>query len=164
MRSLLRCTFVALVFFATTGNLRAAAPPAGLDLLEVRRMLRKLDADSFHTRQKADDALRAMGKGVVPLLTAERERTSSLEVRSRLSRMIHDLTIDERIPSLVQMLDHANPQFGAQAEFALRQAGASVVPLLQKELRDLQGHTEPNVATRRKRLEKIIAELSMPRR
>jgi hypothetical protein len=114
----------------------------------------RLDAESFHTRQKADDTLRGMGKALLPKLREERTRTASLEVRYRLDRMIHDLTIDERIPGLVQMLIHDNPQYGAQAEFTLRQAGSCVVPLLKKELKPtLDGQ-------RRKRIEKIIAELS----
>jgi hypothetical protein len=56
------------------------------------------------------------------------------------------------------MLGHENAQFGAQAEYALREAGACVVPLLRKEL------TPTLDKQRRKRIEKIIAELSGPGR
>jgi hypothetical protein len=158
MPSLLRGASVAFVLLAGVLRLHAAAPPGDVNPFRVRVLLRKLDADSFHTRQKADETLRGMGPRVVPLLQAELERTSSPEVRFRLSEMVQDLTIGERIPALVRMLGHDNPQFGAQAEHALRQAGASVVPLLRKELRPTLD------ANRRKRLEKIIAELSAPRR
>jgi hypothetical protein len=154
MPSRLRCAIVVLVVFGVLAPLRAAAPPSGPDAARVRVLLHRLDADSFHTRQKADEALRAMGKGALPLLKAERERTSSLEVRYRLDRMVYDLTIDERIPGLVQLLGHQNPAMSNQAALALRQAGAGAAPLLRKELRpELQ-------AAHRQRLEKIIAELS----
>jgi HEAT repeat protein len=152
MKSLLRCALVVVALGIT-----AAAPPADCTA-RVKVLLRKLDADSFHTRQKADARLRAMGKVVVPLLRAELLRTTSLEVRHRVARIVEHLTFDERIPGLVEMLGHSNAQFGAQAEYALLQAGPSVVPLLRKELR-------PTLDTaRRQRLEKIIAELSLPDR
>jgi hypothetical protein len=153
-----RLCAVLLVILVHVAAVRAAAPPAGLDSARVKVLLHRLDAESFHTRQKADDTLRAMGKAVLPLLREERSRTASLEVRYRLDRMIHDLTIDERIPGLIQMLGHNNPQFGAQAEYALRQAGVCVVPLLKKEL------TPSLDGQRRKRIEKIIAELTGPGR
>ena len=157
MSFLLRCAFVVVVVLGATPTSPAAAPPVSLspvDAPRVKALLHKLDADSFHTRQKADDALRSLGKVVLPLLNEELERTTSLEVRCRLRRMVHDLTIDERIPGLVKMLGHDNASFGEQAEYALREAGPAVVPLLRKELRPTLD------AGRRKRLEKIIAELS----
>jgi hypothetical protein len=151
MQSRWICALLALLL---AGNLPAAAPPASVDSARVKVLLHKLDADRFDTRQRADETLRSMGKAVLPLLQDELKRTSSLEVRFRLDRMVHDLTIDERIGGLVQMLGHANEQFGQQAEYALRQAGPAVVPLLKKEL-------QPTLdSARRKRLEKIIAELS----
>jgi hypothetical protein len=154
MQSFLRCTFIVFGILGSITALHAAAPPAALNAARVKALLHKLDADSFHTRQQADESLRALGKAVLPLLREERSRTTSLEVRFRLDRMVHDLTIDERIPDLVRMLGHENTQFCEQAEYALRQAGASVVPLLQKELKpSLDIH-------RRKKIEKIIAELS----
>jgi hypothetical protein len=153
MQSRLCCTAFLVIFVPIAGP-RAAAPPVGVDGARVKVLLHRLDADSFHTRQKADDTLRAMGKVVLPMLREERGRTASLEARYRLDRMIHDLTIDERIPGLVHMLGNDNPQNFAQAEYALRQAGACVVPLLRKELKPtLDGQ-------KRKRIEKIIAELS----
>ncbi len=156
MPSRLCCTAVVLFPFIAVSLTHAAAPPAAVNTARVKVLLHRLDAESFHTRQRADDALRAMGKAVLPLLRQELGRTSSLEVRHRLNAMIYDLTIDERIPSLVEMLGHQNAQFGAQAEYALRQAGSCVVPLLKKEL------TPTLDSQRRKRIEKIIAELSAP--
>jgi hypothetical protein len=124
----------------------------------VRVLLRKLDADSFYTRQSADEALRAMGKPVLPLLRAERERTTSLEVRDRLDRMVRDLTFDEQVARLVRLLGHADPRYRDLAERTLRQSGSSVLPLLRKELRlglDAQC---------RARLERIITDLTGPPR
>jgi hypothetical protein len=155
MQSRLCCTAVVFAILVSITGVRAAAPPGGVDDARVKVLLHRLDAESFHTRQKADDTLRAMGKPVLPLLREELGRTASLEVRSRLERMVNDLTIDERIGDLVEMLGHQNSQFGDQAEYALRQAGAGVVPLLKQALKPtLDGK-------RRKRIEKIIAELSV---
>jgi hypothetical protein len=72
--------------------------------------------------------------------------------------MIRDLTIDERVGQLVQLLDDKDAQMRARADYALRQAGAGVVPLLQKEVRPELGREH------RQRLEKIIAELAPSRR
>ena len=132
----------------------AAAPPAPVDRCLVADLLRKLDHDRFDTRQRADQALRRLGKPALPLLRAELERTSSVEVRYRLKRMVHDLTIDERLPELIQQLGHSRPEFRALAGWELRQAGAAVVPLLEKELKAGLD------AERRRQLEKIIAELA----
>jgi hypothetical protein len=138
--------------------LTAAAPPARIDPAGVKVLLHKLDADSFHVRQKADETLRKLGKKVVPMLEQELARTESVEVRFRLRHMVEDLTIDQRIPGLVKLLGHTNPQFCDQAEFALRQAGASAVPLLRKELKSSLDTEQ------RKRLEKIIDDLAMQQR
>jgi hypothetical protein len=153
MRSLRHCAILAACLFAVA-NLPAAGPPVGIDPVTVSRLLHKLDAENFHVRQKADDTLRSMGKKVLPLLRGELTRTNSLEVRARLTRMVEDLTFDERVPGLVKQLGHVNPMVGDHAEFTLRQAGASVVPLLRKEL------TPSLDVDQRKRLEKIIDDLS----
>jgi hypothetical protein len=158
MRIRSSCSVALFVLLGNSGLLCAAAPPVRLDSAHVKVLLRKLDADSFHTRQKADESLRALGKAVLPLLREELTCTTSLEVRFRLNRMVHDLTLDERIPGLVQMLGNTDAQNCAQAEHALRQAGAVVVPLLKKEL------TPTLEGEQRKRLERIIAELSATRR
>jgi hypothetical protein len=121
----------------------------------VKILLRRLDADNFFTRQRADVALRAMGKPVLPLLRQERERTTSLEVRHRLDRMLRDLTFDEEVSRLVRLLGHANPEIRLLATRALRQSGTSVLPLLRKELA-----AERNGQTRNQ-LAQIIRELSV---
>lgn len=142
---------VPLVFSLTTF---AAAPPATVEPGMVKALLKKLDSDSFPTRQKADERLRAMGKIVLPHLKEEMARTRSLEVRWRLGRIIHDLTIDERVGALVQLLGDKDAQTRERADWALRQAGASVVPLLQKEIKPQM------TAEQRRRMQKIIAELA----
>src|SRR5690349_16541736 len=115
--------------------LPAAAPPAGLDPDRVQALLRRLDHDRFEVRQRADEALRACGRAVVPCLRSEIERARSLEVRWRLGRIVHDLTMDERVGPLVQLLGDGDPQTRERADWALRRGGAAVVPLLRKELR-----------------------------
>jgi hypothetical protein len=135
---------------------RAAAPPV-LDPARVQALFVKLDDDRFAVRQRADRALRKLGKHALPLLRAELVRTTSLEVRKRLRRMVHDLTVDERIPDLVRQLGAPVANWAEAADWELRRYGKAVVPLLKKEL------TADLKAEQRSRVEKIIAELSAPR-
>jgi hypothetical protein len=76
--------------------LQAAAPPERIDAARVKALLRRLDDEDFFVRQKADEDLRVFGRAVQSLLVAERERSRSLEVRWRLGRILHDLTLDRR--------------------------------------------------------------------
>jgi HEAT repeat protein len=155
---MLRRTFCALVLLVIAfPSLHAAAPTVPLDKSRIKTLVENLDDDNFHVRQDADVNLRAMGKGVLAQLVAEKEQTKSLEVSWRLGRIIHDLTIDERFDSLLRMLGDKDAQTRERADYALRQAGQVVVPLLQKELR-------PNLPReQRQRMEKIIAELGPER-
>src|SRR5215831_12311162 len=120
--------------FLVPAALCAAAPPAGIDPARVKALLRRLDHDSFEARQRADESLRALGKPAVPYLRAEMDRARSLEVRWRLGRIVHDLTIDERVGALVHLLGDGDPQTRERADWALRRGGSAVVPLLKKEL------------------------------
>jgi hypothetical protein len=158
MKYAVRCALSLFVGIVVVGPASAAAPPGRVDPARVKVLLRKLDAESFFTRQRADQALRAMGKPVLPLLRAERERTKSLEVRDRIDRMVRDLTYDEQIAGLVRLLGHTNRQYREHADRALRQAGADVVPILKNELKGEMG------VEGRARLEKIIAALSAQQR
>ena len=153
MQTRLACAFV--VALATLAP--AAAPPNGPDAKHVGVLLRRLDSDRFSTRLRADNELRSMGKPVLPHLRAEQARTKSPEVRDRLTVMIRDLTIDERVGQLVKLLGDKDARMRASADYALRQAGAGVVPLLKKEMGPALGGAQ------RKQIEKIIAELT-PRR
>lgn len=133
---------------------RAAAPPEWVDTARVNSLIEKLDHDSFDVRQEADESLRAVGKAVVPLLKDEMAVTRSLEVRARLRRMVHDLTIDERVGELIRQLTDANATTRERAGWALRKAGSCVVPWLRKELK-------PDMpAEQRQRVETLIAELA----
>jgi len=144
----------AVLVLTFAAGLPAAAPPARVDPALLGGLFRKLDAEDFFVRQKADADLRAMGKRVVAALREEMDRTRSLEVRWRLSRMVHDLTIDERVGDLVRLLNDSDAHMRERAGYALRQAGPGVVPLLRKELK-------PELASeQRRRLEKIITELA----
>ena len=152
MPTRLVCAFVVAAVLTTLAP--AVAPPGSLDARHIRVLLRRLDSESFRTRLRADTELRAMGKGVLPLLRAEHERTDSLEVRDRLTVMIHDLTIDERVGQLVKLLGDKDALNRARADYALRHAGAGVVPLLKKEMRPELGGEQ------RKQMEKIITEMT----
>jgi HEAT repeat protein len=163
MKSFLCSALVLVVTVAAADSVHAAAPPlivggphpsSAVNRARVKVLLRKLDDDSFFTRQRADENLRALGKAVVPLLRAERERTTSFEVRERLDRMLGELTFDEQVPDLVRLLGHANLQFRDHAEAVLLRAGSSILPLLKQQR---QGELS---AEGRTRLEKVIAALS----
>ena len=152
-----RLAIAFVVALVITTFAAGAAPPTGPDAKHIRLLMRQLDSDTFSTRLRADNELRAMGKSVLPYLRAEHEQTDSLEVRDRLRVMIRDLTIDERIGQLIKSLGDKDAQERARADYALRQAGAGVVPLLKQEMRPELGGEQ------RKRIEKIITELT-PRR
>lgn len=149
-----RLTCSLALLLAAAPLLSAAAPVTVPDPALLRGLFRQLDADSFPTRQKADAALRRLGKAALAPLRAEMERTKSLEVRWRLGRIVHDLTMDERIEQLVRLLGDSDAQIRARADFAIRTAGAPVVPLLQRELRPTL------VGEPRQRIERLIVELS----
>jgi len=89
-----RCAFVLLLLVPAA--LEAAAPPERADAARVKALLRQLDDEEFYVRQRADEQLRGLGMAVQSLLEAERGRTRSLEVRWRLGRILHDLTLDRR--------------------------------------------------------------------
>ena len=152
MRSRLTCAIV-LMFCSLVP---AAAPPTCVDAREVEVLVRMLDDDNFHTRERADVALRAMGRPVLPHLRAEHGRTPSREVRDRIASMVRDLTVDERIGQLVTMLGDGDALTRARADYALRHAGVGVVPLLREAQPTLD-------RDQRARVERIIADLE-PRR
>jgi hypothetical protein len=152
MRSILSWTAALAIITAST-LAHAAAPPA-LDAARVAALLEKLDHDRYNVRERADRELRKLGKPVLGRLRAEMERTPSVEVRRRLRRMIHDLTVDERIPGLVKELGRRETQFQQMAAWELRRYGKSIVPLLKKQLK-------PSLsAEHRQRVEALITELS----
>ena len=135
---------------------RAAAPPERSR--HVAELVRKLDDDRFTVRQRADRALRKLGRPVVPQLRVELERTRSVEVRWRLTRIVYDLTVDERLPDLIRALGDSRADLREMADWELRRYGKAIVPLLRKEL------TPKLEKDQRVRLERIIAELSPVRR
>jgi HEAT repeat protein len=150
----LRAVCAVLVLFAPT-VLYAAAPLRTVEATRLKALLANLDDDDFHIRQRADEELRGRAREVQKQLEAERERTRSPEVRWRLSRILDDLTLDQRIESLVRQLGEPDRDVRQHAEWALRQAGAAAVPLLQQELK-------PELtASHRKRVERIITELTV---
>jgi hypothetical protein len=156
MSAALRYAPVLLLCVLWSGAARAAAPPdRGRHVAEL---VRQLDDDRFTVRQRADRALRKLGRPVVPQLRLELEHTKSVEVRWRLTRIIYDLTVDERLPDLIRALGDSHADLREMADWELRRYGKAIVPLLRKEL------TAKLDKDRRVRLERIIAELSPLRR
>jgi len=145
--------FALLALTLSAGLLSAAAPPAGIDSGRVSVLLRDLDDDAFAVRQSADEELRGMGRAVVAYIQEERLRSPSLEVRDRLERMMRDMSVGERIPTLVKQLGHADARFRTHAELTLRKAGVENLPALEAEL--LRGQGEG-----RRTLQRIIADLA----
>lgn len=152
------CAFALVVIGLVASVASAVAPPSSLNARQVRTLIRRLDHESFDKRLAADNALREMGKPVVPYLRDELTRTDSLEVRHRLEVMVRDLTIDERLGQLVKQLGDKDARMRARADYALRQAGSAVVPLLQTQISN-----EPE-GQRRRQMEKIVTELTNRRR
>lgn len=146
---------IALLVTATAGW--TAAPPERVNAALVEKLLASLDDDSFDVRQEADERLRGLGKAVVGKLKAALAATRSLEVRARLGRIVHDLTIDERVGELTRQLGDGDAETRERATWSLRKAGACVVPWLRGEL-------SPEMpAEQRRRVESLITELTSAR-
>jgi hypothetical protein len=154
MLPVLRGAAALTALIALTVTAGAAGPPPASTAASVATLIKKLDADSFRTRQRADSALRAMGPAVLPYVREELARTRSFEVRHRLQLIEGHLTAGDRISALVHELGHSDKRIARHADQTLRNNGPAVVPLLKKELND--GMT----AKHRQRLEKIIDDLS----
>jgi hypothetical protein len=157
MRPVFRGTLaliVALVIFTTAV---AVAPPP-LDAARVAALVKKLDADAFRTRQKADDALRALGRPALPFIRGELARARSFEVCHRLRLIEQHLTADDNVAELVKLLGHSDKKLHQHAGQALRNGGTSALPALRRELdKDLSPE-------QRKRLKKVIDDVSAARR
>jgi hypothetical protein len=157
MLPVLRGAAALTALFALTATAGAAGPPPASTSARVAALVRKLDADAFRTRQRADNALRAMGPQALSYVREELARTRSFEVRHRLQLIEGHLTAGDRIGVLVQELGHSDKRIARHADQTLRNNGPAVVPLLRKELNgDL-------TARHRQRLEKIIDDLSEQR-
>jgi HEAT repeat protein len=156
MKTLCCWTTAALLGLAGAAATKAAAPPP-LDRARVAALVKQLDHDSFRQRERADRALRGYGKLVVPALREELDRDPSLEVRHRLTRIIHDLCADEHIPDLVKQLGDPNEQVRAVADWEIRRYGKAAVPALKQELR---GGLDRQC---RQQVRQIIADLSKPK-
>lgn len=144
---------VALVV-ALPSQLPAVAPFSSPSAPHVQKLLRQLDHEDFHVRQRADDELRSLGTTVRSYVTAELGRTRSLEVRWRLGRILQEMSLDERVEVLVRLLGNKNSLAQDRAEWALRQSGPAVVPLLRNVMK-----LDPSAA-QRQRVQKIIAEFT----
>lgn len=130
----------------------ASAPPPGSGSVET--LIKKLDAEGFWTRQRAEKELNLMGPTVLPRLRKELALSKSFEVRARLHRLIAGLELQDRMGSLMKRLGSTKPEVWVSADKELRQVGTTGLPALKKELR-------PGLdLNQRRRLERIIADLS----
>lgn len=154
MLPVVRGALALLAASAALATARAVAPPPRLDLAHVAALFKKLDADAFRTRQRADDALRALGRPALPLIRDELARTRSFEVRHRLRLIEQHLTTDDNLAELVRLLGHSDRKLQQHAGQTLRNAGAAALPVMRREL------GKPLPAEHRKRLEKVIADVS----
>ncbi len=148
------CLRLVLALLCSAHLCWAVAPPRAVNTDQVRAWLVELDDDDFEIRQRADEQLRSLGKAVVPTLKQELSRTKSYEVKARLGRMIHDLTLDERIETMVRQLADQDAATRARAAWELRRAGALAVPLLREQMK---GNMPKQV---REQVETMLTELS----
>ncbi|NBO91522.1 MAG: HEAT repeat domain-containing protein [Planctomycetia bacterium] len=131
----------------------AAAPPTRIDSSKVSQLLRQLDDDEFDVRQTADFELRRMGKPVIPYLREEQLRTPSLEVRDRINKIVRDLRADEKIPDLIQQLNHRDARFRNHAIYSLNRLTTDQLPALEAALQRGISQEAKQV------LQQVIAEL-----
>jgi hypothetical protein len=89
--SFLRLLVAAACTFASTAVGRADPPPPP-DLAHVQFLLDQLDHNDYARRKQADQALRGLGVGVVPLLREQLRARPPLEIVLRLESIIQDLT------------------------------------------------------------------------
>jgi WD40 repeat protein len=66
--------------------------PAAPDASRLKQLFADLDSADFRTREKAEAALAGYGEAIRPALEAERARATSLEVRTRVGRLLARLT------------------------------------------------------------------------
>jgi len=67
---------------------------------QAAQWLTDLGADSFETRNKAEQQLLALGTGVLPLLKETVAKSSDAEVKTRANRVIQQLSLEaEPIPT-----------------------------------------------------------------
>ncbi len=92
----------------------------------ITRLIRQLDDDDFETRERASAALADRGKAALPWLLHARGRTQTLEVASRLRKLLARYTAEElaRVP---------DPTREAEARAALARIGTEAA---RKALRD----------------------------
>jgi RNA polymerase sigma factor (sigma-70 family) len=67
--------------------------PAVPDAVTLKRLFADLDSTDFRTREKATESLASYGEAIQAALQTERDRTASVEVRTRLRRLLERLTV-----------------------------------------------------------------------
>jgi hypothetical protein len=115
-----------------TVYINAAKPRGTPDRKQAAKWIAELDADSFATRQKAEDELRKLGYDARPFLREALKGRPGLEGRRRLERLLQDLpgfdvtaleipkgltliSVDDLLAEHFKGLKDANPHACAQA-------------------------------------------------
>jgi hypothetical protein len=98
----------------------------------VAAILAELDSDDFDTREKAERELRRSGAATLPTLRAALENSPTVEVKTRLARIIPFITIEAESDPNKLML--ASAEAAAKAQFAIAARGYSRAGLAFGEL------------------------------
>ena len=108
---------------------------AALEFKETRPvavLLGELESDDFETREKAESELKKAGADALPALTAALEKSVSLELKTRLERIIPQLKLEaETDPDKLMALC---AEAAGKAQFAIAAKGYALVELRCKEL------------------------------
>jgi HEAT repeat protein len=136
--------------------LAAPALAAEPDPKKVRDLVKQLDDDEFDVREKADAALRKLGKDALPLLRKELTAAPSAEVRKRLDRIVSELDRDplrEKVQALVPGLIADDFATRERSTTELVRLGKDALPHIKRELEQV---TDPEAQQRLKRVVKQI--------
>lgn len=93
----------------------------------VAALFAELDSDDFDTREKAERELRRSGPAALPALRAALENSPSVEVKTRLARIIPFITVEAESDPDKLML--ASAEAAAKAQFATAARGYSKAAL-----------------------------------
>jgi hypothetical protein len=132
------CAVLSLAVLAAVGTLPAVgqAPP---DEKRVAALVRDLNSDKFADRERAEKALRKLGKVALPLLRKELARSKALEQRRRLEKLVREFDPPEvryrkRLRELLPALSNDRFDVRQAATRELVAMGKGAVPLMIEEM------------------------------
>ncbi len=119
-----------------------AAPLVGqppLDEKRVAALVRDLGSDRFAERERAEKALRKLGKAALPLLRKELARSKALEQRRRLEKLVREFDPPEvryrkRLRELLPALSNDRFDVREAATRELVAMGKPAVPLMIEQM------------------------------